>query len=73
MIEQVAYAAMGDVYNAYSYLYANHTLLVEVVDYMLNERYTSELKDAIDSFSGIIDNNDIKTEVRYSFTMLIKI
>lgn len=67
MIEQVAYAAMGDVYNAYSYLYANHTLLVEVVDYMLNERYTSELKDAIDSFSGIIDNNDIKTEVRYSF------
>lgn len=67
MIEQVAYAAMGDVYNAYCYLYANHDLLVEVVDYMLNERYTSELKEILDNFSGIIDNNEIETEVRYAF------
>lgn len=67
MIEQVAFVAMGDIYNAYSFLYANHELLVEVVDYMLNERYTTELRDVIDNFSGIIDNNDIKTEIRYSF------
>lgn len=67
MIEQVAYAAMGDIYTAYEFLYANHDLLIDVVDYMLNERYISELKDTLDNFSGIIDNNEISTETRYAF------
>lgn len=67
MIEQVAYAAMGDIYKAYEYLYGNHDLLIDVVDYMLSERYISDLKDTLDNFSGIIDNNEIGTEVRYSF------
>ena len=67
MIEQVAYAAMGDIYKAYEFLFANHRLLIDVVDYMLNERYISELKDTLDNFSGIIDNNEISTETRYSF------
>lgn len=67
MIEQVAYAATGELYNAYSFLFANKKLLLEVVDYMLNERYVSDLKDALDKFSGIIDNNDISTETRYAF------
>lgn len=67
MIEQVAFAAVNDTYVAYQYLFANHQLLIEVVDYMLNERYTTGLKDALDSFSGIIDNNDVSSDVRYSF------
>ncbi len=67
MIEQVAYAATGELYNAYIFLYQNHNLLMEVVDYMLNERYTSEFKDRLDNFGGIIDNNDISTEVRFAF------
>ncbi len=67
MIEQVAYASMGEIYNAYSFLYANHKLLIEVVDYMLNERYISELKESLDHFSGIIDNSEISTETRYAF------
>ena len=67
MIEQVAYATIGELYNAYSFLFSNKKLLLEVVDYMLNERYVSDLKDSLDKFSGIIDNNDIKTETRYAF------
>lgn len=67
MIEQVAYAAIGDTYVAYNFLYANHKILTEVVDYMLNERYTSDAKKSLDNFSGIIDNNDIKTDIRYAF------
>lgn len=67
MIEQVAYAATGELYNAYSFLFANKKLLLEVVDYMLNERYVSDLKEVLDKFSGIIDNNDISTETRYAF------
>lgn len=67
MIEQVAFAAVNDTYVAYQYLFANHQLLIEVVDYMLNERYTTGLKDALDNFSGIIDNNDVSSDVRYCF------
>lgn len=67
MIEQVAYAAMGEVYNAYDFLYRNPKLLSEVVEYMLEERYITELKETLDNFSGIIDNNDIDAQVRYNF------
>lgn len=66
-IELVAYAAMNSLYNAEKILYDNKKILFEVVDYMLNERYISNLKDILDNFSGIIDNNDIKTETRYAF------
>ncbi len=67
MIEVIAYAGMIDIYKAVEVLYANQKLLIEVVDYMLNERYISELKDTLDNFSGIIDNNEISTEKRYAF------
>lgn len=67
MIEQVAYAATGEIYNAYQFLFANHKILLDVVDYMLNERYITELKDSLDNFSGIIDNKEISTETRYAF------
>lgn len=67
MIELVAYAAMGNLYNAENLLYGNKQILLDIVDYMLNERYVSNFKDALDNFSGIIDNNDIKTEQRFAF------
>lgn len=67
MIEKVAYAAMGDPELAYNFLFSNKTILSDVVEYMLEERYLSELKDSLDNYGGIIDNNDIKTEVRFAF------
>ncbi len=67
MIEQVSYLAINDIYNAYNYLFSNYTILMDVVDYMLNERYIRDMKKILDNFSGIIDNNDMKTEIRYAF------
>lgn len=67
MIEAVAYAATGDINLAYSFLFENKKLLLDVVEYMIEERYIAELKDSLDNFSGIIDNNEISTETRYSF------
>lgn len=67
MIERVAYAAISDVYEAYIFLFTNKKLLSEVVEYMIEERYISELKDSLDNFNGIIDNNDIEANNRYRF------
>ena len=67
MIEIIAYAAMGDIHLAYVMLYSNKKLLSSIVQYMIDERYGSELKDALDSFSGIIDNNNIESERRFSY------
>jgi len=67
MIEIIAYAAMGDIHLAYVMLYSNKKLLSSIVQYMIDERYGSELKEALDSFSGIIDNNNIESERRFSY------
>lgn len=67
MIEQVAYAAMGDIYVAYVYLFTNKKILSSVVEYMIEERYITELKNSIDKFEGIIDNNEMSSEVRYRY------
>ena len=67
MIEQVAYAAMKEVYIAYDFLFANYKLLMEVVEYMLQERYTTGIKESIDNFNGIIDNKDVAEDIRYAF------
>ena len=67
MIEQVAYAAMGEIYNAYDFLFSNHDLLIEVVIYMLEERYITNLRDELDNFEGIIENNDMDKDTRYKF------
>ena len=67
MIEQVAFIAINDVYLASEYLFENTKLLHEVVDYMLTERYISEVKELLDNFNGIIDNNDISTDIRFAF------
>ena len=67
MIEQVAFIAINDIYLASEYLFENTKLLHEVVDYMLTERYISEVKELLDNFNGIIDNNDISTDIRFAF------
>ena len=67
MIEAVSFAAIGDLYTAYSFLYSNKKLLCSLVEYMIEERYVSELKELIDNFNGIIDNKDISTDTRYAF------
>lgn len=67
MIEAVAYAAMGNAYLAYEFLFANKKLLSSVVDYMLEERYISDLKIALDEFNGIINTDEIDTDVKYAF------
>lgn len=67
IIEYIAFAAMGDIYTSYNLLYTNKKILFDVVDYMLTERYISDLKDSIDNFSGIIDNNEMDSEKRFKF------
>ncbi len=67
MIEQISFAAIGDIYTAQNLLYGNKQILLDIVDYMINERYISDFKDTLDNFSGIIDNNDIETDRRYAF------
>lgn len=67
MIEAVAYAAMGDALLAYEFLFANKKLLSEVVEYMIEERYITNLKVELDEFNGIIKNDEIDTEIRYAF------
>lgn len=67
VIEKVAYAAMRDLYVAYSFLFTNQTILSSVVEYMIEERYISGLKETLDNFAGIIDNNEMKTEIKYAY------
>ena len=67
MIEAVAYAAMGDALLAYEFLFANKKLLSSVVEYMIEERYITNLKVELDEFNGIIKNDEIDTEIRYAF------
>lgn len=67
MIEFIAYAAMGDINLAYELLYANKKNLINIVEYMIEERYISEFKESIDEFSGLIDNKDMNEKTRYNF------
>lgn len=67
MIELIAFATIGEIYNAENLLFTNHKILIDIVDYMLNERYVSDFKENLDNFSGIIDNKEINTETRYAF------
>ena len=67
MIEAVAYAAMGDALLAYEFLFANKKLLSSVAEYMIEERYITNLKVELDEFNGIIKNDEIDTEIRYAF------
>lgn len=66
-IELIAYAATTNINNVYNIFDSNKELYFAVVDYLLNERYTSNFKEQLDNFTGIIDNNDMNTEERFKF------
>ena len=67
MIEYIAYISMSDVNNAYDLLFSNVDNLRDVVKYMMDERYLTMLKDEIDSFTGLINNDTIDSDLRYKF------
>lgn len=66
-IELIAYAAMTNINNVYTIFDSNKELYYGVIDYILNERYTSNFIEQLDNFSGIIDNNDMKSDERFKF------
>lgn len=66
-IELIAYAATGNINNIYTIFDENKEIYFSVVDYLLNERYSKNMKEQLDNFSGIIDNNSMKSDERYKF------
>ena len=66
-IELIAYAAMTNINNVYTIFDSNKELYYGVIDYILNERYTSNFIEQLDNFSGIIDNNNMKSDERFKF------
>ena len=67
MIEAVAFAALGDIYVAYDFLYSNHNLLLKVVDSFIEERYINEKKEELDDFDGIISHKDMDKETKFLY------
>lgn len=66
-IELIAYAATTNIDNIYAIFDSNKEIYYGVIDYILNERYTSNFLEQLDNFSGIIDNNDMKSDERFKF------
>lgn len=66
-IELISYATIGDTYLAYNLLFENNKILNDLVEYMIQERYLSNLHEMLDNFNGIINNNEISKEERYKF------
>ena len=66
-IELIAYAAITNIDNVYVIFDSNKQIYYDVVDYLLNERYTSNFKDQLDNFTGIIDNNSIDPDNRFKY------
>ena len=66
-IELIAYAATTNIDNVYVIFDSNKEIYYNIIDYILNERYTSNFLDQLDNFSGIIDNNDMKSDERFKF------
>lgn len=66
-IELIAYAATTNIDNVYVIFDSNKDIYYGVIDYILNERYTSNFLEQLDNFSGIIDNNDMKSDERFKF------
>lgn len=66
-IELIAYAATTNIDNVYVIFDSNKEIYWNVIDYVLNERYTSNFLEQLDNFSGIIDNNDMKSDERFKF------
>ena len=66
-IELISYAATTNMDNVYVIFDTNKDIYYGIVDYLLNERYTSNFKEQLDNFSGIIDNNNMKSDDRFKF------
>jgi hypothetical protein len=66
-IELIAYAAQTNIDNVYAIFDSNKKIYYGIIDYILNERYTSNFIEQLDNFSGIIDNNDMKSDERFKF------
>ena len=66
MVEAVAYAAIGDIYVAYDFLYSNQKLLLKVVDSLIEERYLGDKMEELDNFDGII-NVDMDKETKFLY------
>ena len=66
-IELIAYAATTNINNVYNIFDSNKELYFSIIDYLLNERYTSNFKEQLDNFTGIIDNNDMNSDKRFKF------
>lgn len=67
LIEYFAFAAMNDVNNAYTILCENKNVISKIAKSMMEERYALMLKDKIDLFTGIINNDKIDRDLRYRF------
>ena len=67
MIEKVAFAAIGDVYVAYDFLYSNKEILLKVVDSFIEERYLNDKAELLDSFDGIITSKDMDKETKFLY------
>lgn len=67
LIEEIAYAAINDVYVAYDFLYSNKKLLLKVVDSLLEERYVNEKFEELDNFDGIITNKNMDKETKFLY------
>ncbi len=66
-IELIAYSAVHNINDTYVIFDSNKEIYFNVIDYLLNERYTSDRLEQLDNFSGIIDNNNMKSEERFKF------
>ncbi len=67
MIEKVAFAAIGDVYVAYDFLYSNHDLLLKIVDSFIEERYLNDKAELLDNFDGIIVSKDMDKDTKFLY------
>jgi hypothetical protein len=67
MIEFVAYTSIHDPLVAYKVLFQNTKILGELVTYMIKERYEEDLKESLDNFNGVIDNEELNPSLRFSY------
>jgi hypothetical protein len=67
MIEFVAYTSIHDPLVAYKTLFQNTKILGELVTYMIKERYEEDLKESLDNFNGVIDNEELNPSLRFSY------
>ena len=67
MIEKVAFAALGDLYVAYDFLYSNNKMLLKLVGSFIEERYLNDKAELLDSFDGIITAKDMDKDTKFLY------